>query len=265
MKYLKTSEIEERIAFLQGVLQKKRKEVQKAPKGILNVARKGNRIQYYFKNSSKDKKRKYLKKSQSSLIKALCQKDYDEKVLDAAEKELKHLSKIQKDYEKGICEDVYQQLIPERRKWVEPIELSDEEFVAQWLNQTYPRKAFRDGTPEYYTDNGERVRSKSEILIANALHKNNIPYRYESPLYLNGMGTIHPDFTVLNVRERKEYYWEHMGKMDELEYIENALQRIDFYEKNNIFPGSQLILSHETLNNPINSRAIEKMIIHYLK
>lgn len=265
MNHLKTSDIDERIAFLQELLQRKKKEIQKAPKGLLNVARKENRIQYYFKSSSKDKVRKYLKKSQNSLIKALCQKDYDERIVDAAEKELSHLIKLQNDYKRGNCEAIYQKLIPERRKWVEPIELSDEEFVAQWLEQDYPRKTFRDGTPEYYTDNGERVRSKSEILIANALKKNGIPYRYEAPLYLNGLGTIHPDFTVLNVRERKEYYWEHLGKMDEPEYIENALQRIDSYEKNNIFPGSQLILSHETLHNPINSRTIEKMIVQYLK
>lgn len=264
MNNLKTSEIDERIVFLQGLVQKKRKEIRKAPKGLLNVARNGNRIQYYFKNSSKDKTRKYLKKTQNSLIKALCQKDYDERVVDAAEKELNHLIRLQNDYKKGTCEAVYQKLISERRKWVEPIELSDEEFAAQWLEQDYPRKSFREGMAEYYTDNGERVRSKSEILIANALKKHNIPYRYEAPLHLNGYGTIHPDFTVLNVKERKEYYWEHMGKMDEPEYIEQALQRIDAYEKNDIFPGNRLILSHETLKYPINSRNIEKLIFQYL-
>lgn len=86
----------------------------------------------------------------------------------------------------------------------------------------------------------------------------------KAPLHLNGYGTIHPDFTVLNVKERKEYYWEHMGKMDEPEYIEKALQRINAYEKNDIFPGNRLILSHETLKYPINSRNIEKLIFQYL-
>lgn len=265
MNNLKMSVIDERIVFLQGLVQKKKREIEKAPKGILNVARRGNRIQYYFKSSSNEKVRKYLKKSQGALIKALCQKDYDKRVVEAAERELIHLIRLQNHYKKGDCEAIYQKLIPERREWIEPIELSDDEFVVQWLQQDYPRKSFREGTPEYYTDNGERVRSKSEILIANALKKHNIPYRYEAPLYLKGLGTIHPDFTVLNVSERKEYYWEHMGQMDNPEYIEQALQRISAYEKNDIFPGDRLILSHETFKYPINSRNIEKLIFQYLK
>ena len=38
--------------------------------------------------------------------------------------------------------------------------------------------------------------------------KHNVPYHYEAPLYLKGRGIIHPDFTVLNIRTRQEYYWE---------------------------------------------------------
>lgn len=265
MNNLKMNEIDDRIIFLQSLIEKKRKEIKKAPKGILNVAHTGNRIQYYFKNSSKDKARKYLRKSQWMLIKALCQKDYDERVVEAAEKELNYLTKLQNHYTKGKCEAIYGKLILERREWIEPIELPDEEFVTEWLQQDYSRKPFRENTPEYYTDNGERVRSKSEIFIANTLKKHNIPYRYEAPLYLNGIGKIYPDFTVLNVKERKEYYWEHMGRMDDPEYIEQALRRIDAYEKNNIFPGDKLILSHETLQYPIDLRNIERLIFQYLK
>lgn len=265
MNNLKLDEIDERILFLQNLVEKKKVEVVRAPRGLINIAHSGNRVQYYFKQSSKDRVRKYLNKNQAALIKSLCQKDYDERVLDTAERELNHLKRLQNLYKKGICEDVYGKIMSERKKWIIPIELSDEDFILEWLNKDYPSKGFRDNTPEYYTDNGERVRSKSEILIANALKKHSVPYRYEAPLYLNGYGTIHPDFTVLNVKERKEYYWEHLGKMDEPEYIEQALQRIAAYEKNDIFPGDKLILSHETFKYPINSRNIEKIISKYLK
>lgn len=108
------------------------------------------------------------------------------------------------------------------------------------------------------------MRSKTEILIANALNKHGIPYHYEKPLYLDGYGTIHPDFTVLNVRLRKEFYWEHMGLMDDVDYAEKALQRITAYEKNGYFPGTELILTHETQKYPMDSRLIDKMIRRYL-
>lgn len=56
-----------------------------------------------------------------------------------------------------------------------------------------------------------------------------------------------------------------MGLMDNFEYAEEALRRIDMYEKNDIFPGDKLILTHETAKSPINSKIIEKIIVQYLK
>ena len=108
------------------------------------------------------------------------------------------------------------------------------------------------------------MRSKTEILIANALNKFGIPYHYECPLYLEGYGIVHPDFTALNIRLRKLYYWEHNGMMDDPDYLENALYRITMYEKNDIYPGDKLIITHETSTRPINSKSIEAMIQKFL-
>lgn len=53
--------------------------------------------------------------------------------------------------------------------------------------------------------------------------------------------------------------------MDNAEYAESALRKIETYQRNNIFPGDRLILTHETSKHPINSRLIEKLIFKYLK
>ncbi len=255
----------ERKNFLETLICEKRKVIEKAPKGIINVARSGNRVQYYYKHDSKDKKRRYLRKKEMPLIEAICQREYDEQVVEWAEKERTRLQQVLALYEKGTCEDLFEKLKEERKTFVTPITLSDDAFVSKWLNIDYSRKGFAQDYPEYYTDNGERVRSKSEILIANALKKHNVPYRYEAPLNLKGSGIIHPDFTVLNIRTRQEYFWEHFGKMDDADYIQHALQRINVYERNNIFPGKKLIFSHETHIHPLNTQSIEKMILQYLK
>ena len=202
------------------------------------------------------------------MVQRLCQKDYDEKVLRAAKRELKQLEKLNALYEdrrEPICNAVYESLAEARRKFIDPISLSDEEYVKQWEAVDYERKGFREDAPEFYTEKGERVRSKTEILIANALKKYDVPYRYEYPLKLEGYGLIHPDFTVLNVRRRKEICFEHMGMMDDEIYREDALRRILAYEKNGIFPGDGLVLTHETAKSPINSRIIEKVILQYFK
>ena len=256
--------INERIVLLEGIIKEKKRDLEKVPKGHLNIARSGKRLQYYYKDGSQDNKRIYIKKENVALLKALCQKDYDEKVLDAAEKEYKCLNSLYKCYQKGTCEELYEKLHADRRNFVTPIVLSDEEFIAKWQGESYKEKGFLANTPEYYTDKGERVRSKSEILIANALNKYGIPYKYEAPLFLEGYGTIHPDFTVLNVRERKTYYFEHLGMMDDAEYVEKALYRISMYERNGFFPGTELIISYETSKHPMNPKNVEHLIEKYL-
>lgn len=257
--------IEQRITKLNRIILEKEDALKNAPKGLINVCKANGRTQYYYKENSKDTAKKYLRDNEKDKVVALCQKDYDERVLLAVQKELKQLEKLKKNYPKQPYEDIYEKLIVERKALVQPIIMPDEEFIKNWEQVEYEKKGFHDDAPEYYTDKGERVRSKTEILIANALKKYDIPYRYEAPLKLKGYGTIHPDFTVLNVRTRKEMYWEHMGLMDDADYLENALHRIAMYEKNDIFPGDKLILTHETSKQPINSKMLEKTIFKYLK
>lgn len=255
-------ELKQRIRQLKQIISEKEKALIGVPDGTIHIFHSDSRTQYYLNNSGK---RKYIKESEKETVEKLCQKDYDQKVLLAAQKELKQLEKLYHNYSEKTCEAIYEKLNEERKKLVRPIWLPDKDFVSKWEQVEYDKKGFQEGAPEFYTDKGERVRSKTEILIANALYKNGVPYRYEAPLRLNYYGVVHPDFTILNIRCRREVYWEHMGMLDDENYRSYALERITVYEKNGIFPGDSLILTHETLKNPINSRMIEKMILQYLK
>ena len=85
-------------------------------------------------------------------------------------------------------------------------------YVKMWEAVTYKGLEFdAEDKTEFYTKRGERVRSKSEILIANTLNDNNIPYRYECPVEVDIGKKLYPDFMVLNRKQRKEFYWEHLG------------------------------------------------------
>ena len=146
---------------------------------------------------------------------------------------------------------------------INPICQTDEQYIKEWEAVIYQGKEFYENVPEYYTEKGERVRSKSEIIIADLLNRHGIPYRYEYPLYLDGWGKVYPDFTLLDVRKRKEIYWEHFGMMDDSEYAEKAIQKMTFYEQNNIFTGDKLIVTFETQNHPLNSKQIVELVQHY--
>lgn len=255
--------LEKRIRELKQIVSVKEKALKNVPDGTVHVFNSRKKPQFYFNEPDK---RRYANEKDQKLVRQLCQKDYDQRILDKAADELKALEKLYKNYETKTYESVYEDLHPVRKQLVTPIWLPDNEFVKQWEEVQYTPKGFAPDYPEYYTDKGERVRSKSEILIANALQKHQIPYRFEYPYQLDPYGPIiHPDFTVLNVRTRKEMLWEHMGKMDDESYRDHALNRIIVYERHGIFPGDRLILTHETLNNPINSKIIEKTILQYLK
>lgn len=84
------------------------------------------------------------------------------------------------------------------------------------------------------------VRSKSEALIANALHASGLDFSYEKPLFAPD-GTMYlPDFTV--TFQGNDYYWEHWGLLDQQRYAEHTAVKKRWYEKH--FP-DRLVESFE--------------------
>ena len=155
--------------------------------------------------------------------------------------------------------EAIKQLPPLKRDLVVPLNKSDETFLSEWKEQEYTGVAFSEESPEYYTRQGLRVRSKSEIIIADLLDEMSIPFHYEKPLKL-GLGIVHPDFTLLNLIERKEVYWEHFGMMDDMDYRNNAFLKIRKYESAGLYQHDSVIWTFETGKYPLNTREIRKMI-----
>ena len=217
-------------------------------------------MQYY--HSTKDGKYNgiYIPKSEQELVKRLAQKDYDEKILSCAQKRLRQIDRILSDYEDDEIEQVYTNQHMERQRLIQPVEPTWEQLVKSWIEEEYEPRGFVDGTPVIYSDRGERVRSKTERSIADFLFKNNIPYKYECPLYLKGYGTVYPDFTILSKKKRKLVYWEHDGKMDDSEYAISAVKKIQTYQNNGIILGENLIVTFETSKTVLNTSSLEGII-----
>ena len=108
------------------------------------------------------------------------------------------------------------------------------------------------------------MRSKSEKMLADKLFAMGIPYRYEYPVQLKGYGTVYPDFTLLNVRKRKEFYLEHFGIMDDPEYSEKAIKKLEDYAKNKIYIGKNLLVTFETRHKPLEMKVVEQMIKEFI-
>lgn len=263
MEQLK-EQIEARQSYLTYLKEEKEKALKTAPEGYLRICSHGNRTQYYKREDSKDFNGAYIRDSDVKLARRLAQKEYDKKVLSSTEKELQAIKKYLSSAPSVSPEQIYENLHKERKKIVVPIEKPLEEYVQEWESVSYRGKTFEEGAPQMYTAKGERVRSKSEVIIADSLYREGIPYRYECPLYLEGGTVFYPDFTVLNAEMRKEMYWEHFGLMDDAEYVEGAIYKLMVYEQNGIFLGKNLILTYETKKCPLNQRRIKECIRQYL-
>ena len=108
------------------------------------------------------------------------------------------------------------------------------------------------------------VPSKSEKIMADYFYRKGIEYKYESPLFLKGMGIVYPDFTFLSKKKGEEIYWEHNGKVDDPTYAKKMVRKIHAYENNGIFQGERLILTYETEQTILNSNKIEQLVKRYL-
>jgi hypothetical protein len=261
-----------RMAELTALLDLKLRALKKSPEGTLRITQSNHSVQYYHRTKPTDHTGKYIPATQKEQAAQLAQKDYDKKIVAATKTELKFLSAFLRTYTKLVknhmfAEDVYSKLHKNRRLLVASVKLSDQEFASRWQTISY-KKDFSPENKNYLTAKGEAVRSKSEILIADTLNRMNIPYHYEFPIKLLAEDgtkiTVHPDFLCLNPRTHKEFLWEHFGRMDDIEYATGTVRKLNLFAKNGIFPGKNLITTHETSDQPLNTSLIKKIAEEFL-
>lgn len=233
-------------------IEKYKKMLKHFPSGNLQCFKNGKYIKAYCQNS---KGKKYLAKKDSALVEKLALKKYYESRLHDClrEKELfetflKEANKLNSEVEKLLAPDSnYHHLLSQ-------VLISD-----SWAKMPYEQNPYKREDLIHNTFSGIKVRSKSEEIIANSLFTNNIPFRYESPLLLNG-SLIYPDFTIKNPKSNTFTYWEHLGLMDNKSYKDHAMNKISNYCDNGIFPDVNLILTYETQKHPLDSNWVQQII-----
>ena len=77
------------------------------------------------------------------------------------------------------------------------------------------------------------VRSKSELLIAEALLEAGVEFEYERRLTLGGVSR-YPDFTIEDDISGRKIYWEHLGMLDNQSYRAKWEQKLAWYRKNGV-------------------------------
>ena len=127
------------------------------------------------------------------------------------------------------------------------------------------KKRFYENGLIHKTARGELVRSKSEVIIADALLACDIDYyEYEKPLDLGEDGIKSPDFTIEDVESGVKWYWEHCGMMSDEGYRRRWDVKRAVYERHGIIEGENLIVSEDKLDGSIDSQEIRNLIKKYL-
>ena len=264
--------LKKRFSYLDSAIAFFAKKVKGSPDGALKAERyqkkDGDWYQYFWRERKAHGAVRYLKKEEIGFARQLAQKEYYEKALKVAEREKALLSRFLEHSDENALLKVYSDMNEGKRILVEPYVLTDDEFARRWQEKKYIGGKFEEDDPAYYTKRGDRVRSKSEQIIADRLFDAGVPYRYEYPFVyesIEGKKQIFTDFTALNKRTRTVYRWEHFGRMDDPKYRKTFFWKQFIYSQNNCIPGVGIIFTLEDNENPLDTRCVDKLIDKYFR
>lgn len=263
MKDCKELLIEKQTA-INELLQKSQKNLAKyrgLPNKRIRSSTSNNCVQYYFVDPETGES-KYAKSDEYKMVKKIIQRDYEIAVNNKLRKMEKEIEKTIKRCDFEDIHSIYNKLPLSKRNIVVPIVETDEMYIERWKSENAGNQnIYFDGNQ--ITNNGEKVKSKSEKIIADMFEKYNVPYVYEPYLELSIGHIVYPDFAVLNVRERKTIYWEHLGLIDNVDYAKKNMLKIYDYSRSGYHLGENLILSMETSETPLNSKEVLHNIMSY--
>lgn len=240
-----------------------RHRLEKRSSGSLRIKRVNGNLRYFEKNGPS---LKYVSPKKRDLIKELQEYSYWEKLYATAMNESSVLQEILgKLDEMSDYDSVFAEIPDEERDMIVPYKpgVSKHE-LEEWMNPANWTKVVMPHDNCYTTANGEKVRSKSEVIIADRLKLQEIPYHYEYMKIIDSEKFWFPDFKVINKRTGVEYYWEHFGRMDNPEYCEKTMSKLEKYSENGIYMGKNLIVTMETSNHVLNTQYVDEMIRQYL-
>lgn len=237
-------------------------------KGSLKTMKKRNRYYYVLQHYDSLKKKfvcTYIRVADVDIAKKVANRDYlrdVEKVLRAKKQAIEQL--LNNDYD-ALIDDCYGKLDDGRKAIVTPLEESVQARINEWNNAVYlPNNSYPE-TLIHPTERGEMVRSKSEAWIADYLYSQRefLDYRYEKPLQVvmdKKIVTIHPDFTIINLRTGEIYILEHASRLDLPEYHNAFVWKHRAYTENGWTQSGRLFYSFESEGLPFNIKQVKDIV-----
>ena len=116
------------------------------------------------------------------------------------------------------------------------------------------------------TSRGLAVRSKSELLIAEALGERDVDFEYEKPLTFGGW-TRYPDFTIEDEISGRTVYWEHLGMLAREDYRIAWERKLAWYREHGVHPVDEhdeadavLVTTEDSVSSGLDMRQVKELI-----
>ena len=135
--------------------------------------------------------------------------------------------------------------------------------ASEWKRQGMAK---RDSIPRFKpenlihtADNGEKMRTRAEVLYANMLDSLGVEYIYELPMDINGQRKI-PDFTILHPKTKQEIIIEYMGMYGDENYrIRNTIKIAEYFDAGYIL-GKNLFVFMDGEEGHFDSNILRKVL-----
>ena len=249
------------------------KSIEKREQGILLLSTINGSARYYMRRKETPG-RIYLNRDKEYILDDILQRQYEENLLTSAKLEMKALERSRKTLSQCLSlyedETLFNRIPEELREHVHDDIQYEDNYVQKWKTARYVRAKTTE-RHIYGTLAKDRVRSKSEALIADRLFNAGIPYRYEERLVLDedipgpeSQQTYYPDFTILKKSTREIIYWEHLGKMGDSSYCRDNLTKLHTYMRHGIVQGKNLIVTYESSDIPLFTEDVDTLIKRFL-
>ena len=242
-------------------LEQYKRELKELPEGHLRVSEKNGKRYYERVDTIRGKRRvRYLGNGNHPEVQQLQKKHFLKKAVASIEKNLPLMEHFLEQYQR-IDPNYMQKHFPKAYQTLPGccFDAADALNLERWRKAPYFAGRYRWQDLRHKTAKGDKVRSKSEVIIANALQARGLAYRYEEEILVNGV-TLHPDFCVFDERENRIIFWEHLGMISDEAYRRHVLDRLALYISCGIVPGVNLILTFDDADGNIDSLMIERTL-----
>ena len=249
------------------------KVIQNSPDGRLIHQMNHNQDQFLLLSSKNGVRTRTSITNDEEKKRLLAQKEFASKALAVVKSNANALKELEEKYVRFDPEKILQSMnkaysmLPEdyffdQDKWKVTAGLDDDLLTKIRKHEEWGKKSYKEywGYPKNKTkttSRGKKVRSISELLIAEKLYEYSIPFHYEELLEIDGR-LFAPDFTFEGA-DYECFYLDYFGMMENERYARRNIQKLSAYYDAGIIPGENLLVVFDC-NGVMNAGTVKGII-----